>query len=68
MKRIRKEIEWFEAEIRINYNVEERWSIEEGHGQHFVDESERTFMSAELYIGGKTIDITPQFKQIEEVL
>lgn len=68
MKRIRKEIEWFGAEIRINYNVEERWSIEEGHGKHFVDEGERTFISAELYIGGKTIDITPQFKQLQDIL
>ena len=68
MKRVRKEIEWFGAEIRVNYNVEERWNIEEGHGQHFIDESERTFVSAEIYIAGKTIDITEHFKQLESIL
>lgn len=73
MKRVRKEIEWkrvewLDAEIKIDYDVEERYRTEEGHGQHFIDESERTLVSAVIYIAGNTIDITEHFKQIEAIL
>ena len=68
MIRKREEIEWLGVEIRIIYNVEERYRLEEGHGYHFLSEGEREFVRAEIYIGGKTIDISDKIKELESIL
>ena len=60
--------EWFDCELLIDYKETPSYQIEEGHGFHRVDTSEKEIQRVQLYVGGTFIDISKFINQIERVL